>query len=64
MAIMMFLFGSALGLTGAVAQLVLGFDLSTAFQTYVFVALGLPLSTLLAFSSRASRKEDQDSSVS
>lgn len=54
MAIVMFLFGSALGLTGAAAQLALGFEASSALNTYAFFAIGLPMVTLLAV--RAGRR--------
>ena len=43
MALVMFLFGSALGLTGAVTQLALGFDFTVALNTYAFLSVGLPM---------------------
>ncbi|MGH1464271.1 MAG: hypothetical protein ACRBBQ_02820 [Cognatishimia sp.] len=53
MAIIMFLFGSFLGLVGAIMQLTLGFGgFGAAVQTYFLVSIGLPLVTLLAYSSR------------
>lgn len=52
MAIVMFLFGSALGLIGAVMQLALGFDAASALNTYALIAIGLPVVTLLAQQSR------------
>ncbi|NQY60081.1 hypothetical protein [Cognatishimia sp.] len=54
MALVMFLFGSALGLTGAVTQLALGFDAAVALNTYAFLSVGLPMVTLLAM--RANRR--------
>ena len=52
MAIVTFLFGSLLGITGAVMQLVLGFGFMAALQTYAFCSIALPLLTLLALSTR------------
>lgn len=54
MALVMFLFGSALGLFGAITQLALGFDIALALNTYAFMSLGLPMVTLLAL--RASHR--------
>ena len=48
MALVMFLFGSALGLTGAITQLALGFDALVSLNTYTFFSVGLPMVTLLA----------------
>lgn len=58
MAVIVFLFGSLLGTSAALMQLVLGFDAMAALQTYAFCALALPLLTLLAFAAR-SRRDDQ-----
>ncbi len=52
MALIMFLFGSILGLIGAVLQLILGFDFGAAFQTYAVISFGFPTVTLLAYSAR------------
>ena len=54
MALVMFLFGSALGLIGAITQLALGFDATMALNTYAFLSVGLPMVTLLAM--RANRR--------
>ena len=54
MALVMFLFGSALGLTGSVTQLALGFEATVALNTYAFLSVGLPMVTLLAM--RANRR--------
>lgn len=60
MAVIVFLFGSLLGTTAAVMQLVLGFDGMTALQTYAFCALALPLLTLLALAARSRRDTDPE----
>ncbi|MFY0596708.1 MAG: hypothetical protein JXQ85_09780 [Cognatishimia sp.] len=62
MAIVTFLFGSLLGITGAVMQMVLGFGGIAALQTYTFCAIALPVLTLLALSQR--NRRDTDASVS
>lgn len=62
MAIIMFLFGSMLGMTGAVMQLVFGFGWMAAAQTYAFCAIALPLVALLAMAQRDRR--DHNASVS
>ena len=54
MALVMFLFGSALGLIGAISQLALGFDATVALNTYAFLSIGLPMVTLVAI--RAGRR--------
>ncbi|GAA6209642.1 hypothetical protein NBRC116601_29350 [Cognatishimia sp. WU-CL00825] len=57
MAIIMFLFGSFLGLIGAIMQVTLGFGgVGAAIQTYFLISLGLPLVTLLAYSSRSQNR--------
>ncbi|MDO6725825.1 hypothetical protein Q4544_02660 [Cognatishimia sp. 1_MG-2023] len=49
MAIVLFLFGSVLGLFGAILQLSLGVGgFGAALQTYLMISLGLPVVTLLA----------------
>lgn len=49
MAIVLFFFGSVLGLFGATLQLSLGFGgFGAALQTYLMISLGLPLVTLMA----------------
>ena len=58
MAIIVFLFGSLLGITGAILQLVLGFDGATAFQTYAFCAFAIPIVTLFALTLRSKRSGD------
>jgi len=58
MAIIVFLFGSLLGITGAIMQLVLGFGGLAAFQTYAFCAFAIPMVTLLALAVRNSRSDD------
>lgn len=62
MAIIVFLFGSLLGITGAIMQLVLGFGGAAALQTYAFCAFAIPMVTLLAIAFRSSR--DDESTVS
>lgn len=62
MAIIVFLFGSVLGITGAIMQFALGFGLMAALQTYVFCAFGIPMVTLLAVAFRGRR--DTDASLS
>ncbi len=62
MAIIVFLFGSLLGITGAIMQLVLGFGGLAAFQTYAFCAIAIPMVTLLALTLRSTR--DGDASLS
>jgi ABC-type lipoprotein release transport system permease subunit len=55
MAIVTFLFGSLLGITGAILQMVFGFGFAAALQTYAFCSIALPLITVLARSLRNSR---------
>ncbi|UZD90027.1 hypothetical protein [Cognatishimia activa] len=55
MAVIVFLFGSLLGTSAAVMQLVLGFEFMAALQTYAFCAIALPLLTLLALAARRGR---------
>lgn len=62
MAIVTFLFGSLLGIIGAVTQMVLGFGVMAALQTYAFCSIALPTLTLLAIAQR--NRRDTDASVS
>lgn len=60
MAIIVFLFGSLLGTTTAIMQLVLGYGFMVALQTYAFCALALPMLTLLAYAARTRRDTDPE----
>lgn len=55
MAIVLFLFASALGVIGAMLQLALGAELITALNTYAFMSIGLPVATILAQKSRRAK---------
>jgi hypothetical protein len=60
MAIIMFLFGSALGLIGALLQFALGTGgFFEALQTYALIAFGLPMTTLMAIYMRRTSDKDE-----
>lgn len=52
MAIILFLLGSILGLTGTLIQFVIGADLLTCLMTYGFFSMALPLVTIFALALR------------